>query len=73
MTKTEAIRRIDILLSRDNNDIDATAARIVISEIFDDIENDIKTAVANEYETLVMFYEDKLDEMKFKQFLKDKR
>jgi len=60
MTKTEAIRRIDILLSRDNNDIDATATRIVISEAFDDFENDIKTAVANEHETLVMFYEDKL-------------
>ena len=31
-----------------------------INKVFDDFENDIKTAVANEHETLVMFYEDKL-------------
>jgi hypothetical protein len=33
----------------------------LLDKIYDDFEHDIKVAVANKHETLVMYYEDKLE------------
>ena len=40
MTKTEAIRRVDMNLNDYNNDVDASGIRMLIQEIYDDFKSE---------------------------------